>query len=72
METKIFNQFEINALITNVPRGRCIKIFQEAIRLYNEKYEDIMSEEENDEVLEFWSSILQSLISGNLNDDIFT
>lgn len=69
METKIFNQFEINAIITNVPRGRCLKIFQEAIRLYNEKYEDTMTEEENDELMEFWSSIMQSLISGSLIDD---
>lgn len=68
MENKIFNQFEINATIINVPRGRCLKIFQEAIRLYNEKYEDTMTEEENDELMEFWASITQSLINGSLDD----
>ena len=70
MTPEIFNQFEINATITNVPRGRCLDIFQEAIRLYNEKYEDTMTEEENDEMMEFYTSILQSLLNGSLLDDL--
>ena len=66
MTQKIFNEIEINTKIINVPRGRCLQIFQEAIQLYNQKHEDDMTEEENDEMMEFYTSILQCLMDGML------
>jgi hypothetical protein len=59
MENQIFS---FNVTIQGVPKGICRKIIQEAFRLYCEKYDDEMDESHENEFIEVYTSLTQSLL----------